>query len=427
MTLKKNFLFYVLILLTGLTFPALLKGQQRTEPIPDGTQGEVLDTTYKGSASALKDYSYWYKFDGPVSSLQFGGGFLYEYAGFVQDDVSKEQIDVESKFELRDMRLTMMGRIKSKREITWKFGLMYDGGQSSWWARETGVLVDLPEIRGRVFIGRTKEGFSLNKIMVGYAGWSMERQLGIDIIPILADGIKYMGYAPKSRILWNIGFFKDWISKDQSFSTYHMTSVVRLGWLPVYSSDGKTLIHIAVNGRYAEPEDKKIRVKSRPLANPAPYFVDTEVFPADHSVHYGGEFYFQNKSFMIGSEYYVHKFTSPETGNPMFYGGEVMVSYILTGETRPYRTTTGVFGFVPVKKSVFDGGSGTWEVAFQFSNINLNDGTLHGGKFWRLTPMVNWYLSDFVRLEMEYGYGVLNRFDKEGATQFYQTRIQFML
>jgi phosphate-selective porin OprO/OprP len=36
-------------------------------------------------------------------------------------------------------------------------------------------MVEIPEIRGHLFVGRTKEGFSLNKVMVGYAGWTMER------------------------------------------------------------------------------------------------------------------------------------------------------------------------------------------------------------------------------------------------------------
>ena len=41
--------------------------------------------------------------------------------------------------------------------------------------------------------------------------------------------------------------------------------------------------------------------------------------------------------------------------------------------------------------------------------------------------MINWYLSQNVRLELAYGYGVLNRFNLEGVTQFFQSRIQFML
>jgi phosphate-selective porin OprO/OprP len=38
--------------------------------------------------------------------------------------------------------------------------------------------------------------------------------------------------------------------------------------------------------------------------------------------------------------------------------------------------------------------------------------------------MVNWHLSDNVRLEMAYGYGHLDRFDLKGNTHFFQTRLQ---
>jgi phosphate-selective porin OprO/OprP len=40
--------------------------------------------------------------------------------------------------------------------------------------------------------------------------------------------------------------------------------------------------------------------------------------------------------------------------------------------------------------------------------------------------MLNWYLSDHLRLELAYGYGVLDRFDLRGATQFLQGRIQMV-
>ena len=49
---------------------------------------------------------------------------------------------------------------------------------------------------------------------------------------------------------------------------------------------------------------------------------------------------------------------------------------------------------------------------------------LQGGTFWRLTPMVNWHLSDFLRLELIYGYGRLDRFALKGNTQFFQSRLQ---
>jgi len=43
----------------------------------------------------------------------------------------------------------------------------------------------------------------------------------------------------------------------------------------------------------------------------------------------------------------------------------------------------------------------------------------------RFTSQVNWYLSQNLRLEFNYGYGRLNRFDLKGNTQFLQSRFQF--
>jgi phosphate-selective porin OprO and OprP len=57
----------------------------------------------------------------------------------------------------------------------------------------------------------------------------------------------------------------------------------------------------------------------------------------------------------------------------------------------------------------------------------LNSGPIQGGKFWRFTPMVNWHVSDNVRLEIAYGYGSLRRFGLTGVTQFFQSRLQLQL
>jgi len=51
---------------------------------------------------------------------------------------------------------------------------------------------------------------------------------------------------------------------------------------------------------------------------------------------------------MLGSEIYAHRFNSPTSGNPVFVGGDVVASYMITGESRPYNTALPILGFVPV-------------------------------------------------------------------------------
>jgi len=87
----------------------------------------------------------------------------------------------------------------------------------------------------------------------------------------------------------------------------------------------------------------------------------------------------------------------------------------------------GYFLAVSPEKTLFSGGPGAWEAVFRISYIDLDGGMLRGGKFFRLTPMVNWHMSDNLRLEFTYGYGVLSRFDLEGSTQFFQARIQVQI
>jgi phosphate-selective porin OprO and OprP len=406
--------------------------QEKTEYIPDGTQGEMLEVLDSAKLPAKWKDKRWRLFNGRFTTFKFGGGFLYEYAGYSQNEEGKSQMDsigtvLEPAFAVRDLRLVASGQLKTKRTINWKIGAMYDGPSSSWFIRESGIMVGVPELLGSFFVGRTKEGFSLNKVMNGYCGWTLERQMAIDVIPILADGVKWLGYLPKQRILWNLGVFTDWLSEGQSFSTFKWQTALRIGWLPIYSAEENTVLHLGINYRYGEPVGGEMRVRSRPEANPAPRFIDTEVFQSDHSNHIGGEAYYKSGPWMFGSEFYWHHFKSAIANDPLFFGGDVVVSYMITGESRPYYTSTSIFGFVPVKKSVFKGGPGAWEVLFRASTLDLDGGTIKGGKFWRVTPMVNWYLSKDVRFELAYGYGVLDRFNLKGTTQFFQCRIQLTL
>ncbi len=87
---------------------------------------------------------------------------------------------------------------------------MYDWLTHKWFIRQTGFLIDVPEIYSNFWIGRTKEGPSLNRVMNGYDGWTMERFTFSDAaIPLLADGIRWQGYVPKLNLIWNLGGFVD--------------------------------------------------------------------------------------------------------------------------------------------------------------------------------------------------------------------------
>jgi phosphate-selective porin OprO/OprP len=305
---------------------------------------------------------------------------------------------------------------------------MYDSVDGSWRFRQTGLQIGFPEAKGNLFIGRTKEGYSMVKTMTGYHPWTEERQPGLDaFVPILADGLKWMGYFPERRVFFSLGLFGDALSEDETFSTYDHQVVTRIGWLPIASEERKTLLHVAIMGRYGDPDEGSIRFRSKPEDNLSPFFVETPKFEADKASTRGAEIYYREGSWLFGGEYNWQTADAVATGEEMFHAGDAVAVWLITGETRGYNARGGYFEAISPDRTVFEGGPGAWEALLHLSYIDLDSGNFTGGKMWRLTPMINWHLSDNIRWELGYAYGKLDRFGVEGHTQFFQSRLQLTL
>jgi phosphate-selective porin OprO/OprP len=424
--ISTRILVLVAVCLFGASRPSEGQSAQPQPAPPPSPIDGTIEAGESESEPPRRQLISWNEFEGPFFTIRLGAGLLFDYAAYSQDAPSEQQFDLPSDGDLRDFRLLLKGRLKFRRPVTWSTGFMYDGADDTWLFRETGIMVAVPELWGHIFVGRTKEGFSLNKVMVGYAGWTPERATISDAtIPILADGVKWLGFLPNVGLLWNLGFYGDWLSEDQKFSSYDNQLVGRVAWLP--GEPGDRVLHVGVSARYGTPDDGVLRLRSRPESFLSPYFVDTTGFDADNSKMLAPEIYYRRGSLLLGSEYFFQRVSAPESGNPFFHGGDAVVSWLLTGETRAYNTRGGFFNQVSPARTVFEGGPGAWELVGRASYIDLNGGTLRGGRFWRLTPMVNWHMSDHVRLELAYGYGSLNRFDLVGKTQFFQSRLQIQL
>ena len=425
--------FLLFGLAAALTVPRLSRAQELAATSETPAEVAVNATMVAGESEAdepARQFVKWNEYEGPISTLRFGGGFLYDYAWYNQDGASEQQVDFEDGSKLRDFRFLLKGKFVQveKRSLTWSAGIMWDEANEKWAMRQTGVMLGLPKLSSELFIGRTKSGFSMNKVMVGYYGWTHERATASDaMLPILADGIKWMGYLPEPGLIWSRGWYGDSYSARESFSTMDREEVARVAWLPIRSDIGHTVLHLGVSLREGKPEDRQLRLRSRPESFQAPYVVDTGVFDAERIHMSGVEAYYRSGPLLLGSELLFQNVDSVSTGNPRFNGGEVFVAWNVTGETRPYKPAGGYFMAVSPSRPVGKGGPGASELVLRYSDIDRDSGTLRGGKFRRVTPMVNWHLSDNIRLEFAYGIGELDRFDLTGRTRFFTMRTQFTL
>ena len=167
-------------------------------------------------------------------------------------------------------------------------------------------MIEVPEISGHLFVGRSKEVLAqqdhgqLRRVDAG----TLDDQRRDD--PDLADGIKgkWLGYAPKIHLLWNVSWHPgDWLSEGQDFDLHEQQSVrwpCRMAAVPL---DGRgALLHLGVNLRCSRPNEGTLKLRSRPESFPNPYVVDTGNFAAKSTRMTALEAYSRRGSVLIGSE-----------------------------------------------------------------------------------------------------------------------------
>ena len=415
-----------ILLLLGI--PGISRAQTSASADTAVATPALLDTTIAAGESdaqqpvkrGLNKYNEW---DFGWTTFRIGYGFLVDFMTFVQDDAAEQQAKADPDIGLRDFRFIIKGKFKTERPFSWTAGVMYDDNTKDWHMRQTGLMFAVPEVWSNFFIGRTKEGYSQYKYMVGYDIWTIERSPFLDaFVPIMADGIKWIVSTPNHRWHVNLGWFNDTLSEHEKFATYDNQFVARLLYLPIATEKGN-LVHVAVMGRDVEPDDDKFRAKAKPEAYLAPNYLDTGTFDSDHARTLGLEALFRNGSWLVGGEYGWQWMDAPTVGDPMFHGGNISVAWLATGETRGYNMVSGYFKAVSPTRTIFEGGPGAWEFALNYSYADFVDGTLDGGKYWRITPLVKWHLMDYLRIEMGYGYSELDRDGVIGKTHYFQGRV----
>lgn len=387
---------------------------------PDSAPRQATDAWPKGF------FINWNEYNLGFTTFLWGAAILEDYATYNQDSASAAHFDLERRGIIRDSRFMFFGRLHTRRQINWQSGLMFDWPTWKWKIRTSYVGIDVPEISSNFQIGRIKEGISLNRVIGGYDGWTSERFTFSDAaIPLLADGIKWLGYVPDKHVLWNLGVFTDFLSKAESFSYYRQQAVGRIAYVTADSLTGGNLLHLGVALHVGQPEHDTLQLKSKPEVFAGPNFIDTGKFPATLGTIGGVEAYYRHGSLLYGTEYYLERASSREMHDPVFHGGDVFVSWVITGENRAYSAPMGTFRAISPKRPFFEGGPGAWEAVLRVSNIDLNaSDSLSGGQFWRITPMVNWHMNDQARLELSYGIGFLDRFGVRSTTEFFQARLQ---
>ena len=356
-----------------------------------------------------------------------------------QDDGSEQQfgdLGLYDGGEIRGLRFGAVGTINFKKP--WVYTLFgatnaFDKGfeitdQDS--VTMFDYRLDIPVFeKVNLSIGNQKEPFSMERVMSMVHLPMQERSAGADaLLPSRNFGVAVSSTALNERMTWAGGVFNNWVNESGSISDNTTQTVGRITWLPFLSDDESNLVHFGFGARFSNAKNG-LRYGSEPEFNKLPVFIDTEdaLTSVDGSTQYSLEAAWQKGPLMLMGEYLRTDIDAPALNDPEFDSYYISGSWILSGEMHAYRKKSGMFHSIPVAKTVNQGGWGAWELAFRYSNVDLNDGLIDGGDMDILSLGINWWLTPVFNVNLNYRHVTLDRFGVEGSYSGYVTRVVLVM
>ena len=311
-----------------------------------------------------------------------------------------------SKFRLA--RISGEGVFNQKIEFKWqydfapgkdnevKFKDLYLGLRNTW--------------AGNVRAGQFKEPMGLEENTgIGYSTF-LERGAPDKLLPARNIGVMLYRSYESNRFNWAAGIFRDDTKNDTGASSRDgaYAGTMRISGTPI-KTDASHLVHLGGSYSVRALRGAAYTVDFKGESALTTNSVAATSLAADGVQLAGLEGAWVSGPLSLQSEYVVSMVDQVNGPQADFEGGYIFASWFLTGETRTYKDTSGTFSRVIVKRPYGgkDNGSGAWEFALRYSNLNLNSEAAASaanieGKVNSYTAGVNWYLNDYVRVMLNY-------------------------
>lgn len=379
----------------------------------------------------------WNQFHTKWFNLNFGFALLLDHNIDSQDSVNIQQVGkVSPATQFRGDRFILSGDLLFFKH-PWRYmisvnfnGLDAPPGNTAFSFIDWNLEIPFGKKDGWLTVGKQKEGVGLEYIMPGTQAFFMERGSGTPMFIRQRNiGIRYSNSILEHRATFTVGVFNNWMETGNSFSGNGSQVVARVTGLPVYTSD-RELLHVGVGYRYTQATNGALSYQAKPEVNTAPSYIKSGSFEASGANTLIGELIGVKGPVSMIAEYMNTFVNSTAAANPSFYYYQVAGSWFITGENRRYNKQTANLGkLIPSKNFKFRKGSGAgaFELGTRYTESNLSDRGISGGRFGRFTGALSWYPNAHFRFEVNYGHGVLDNQSVKGVANFYQFRIQFEL
>ena len=355
--------------------------------------------------------------------VKIGGRIYQDWGWFSGDDDAIAAFGYDSGTEYRTARFyaeaIYWGYVVGKAEVDWTDGKVVFKD----------VFMQLKDMPFTITVGHFKEPFSLEELTSSRFVTFMERaSINQAFVPSRNAGMQFSANLADQMIYIAVGAFKETgdfptnLTVNGGNDLWAITA--RLAASPVYNEETKTVVHLGVAFSSRDfGSDGKMRYRARPETHIGNRLIDTKDIVANAATLFGAEAAGVFGSFSVQGEYVSNALDAPDSGDPVFSGYYVEGSFWLTGESRNYKRATAAFDRPKVNNLfLIQEGFGALQLAARYSNLNLNDGNIAGGKMNDFTIGLNWYPVDNARIMLNY---ILSDTDKFGSFNALQIRFQY--
>lgn len=362
----------------------------------------------------------------PNFTLKPGLVMLGDYTLVSQDAASIAQVGPQrDQGEWRAARLMLRGTIGTGYTVRYLIAGEYKGfdadSDRNWSMTDVSLSFPLRGPSTTLTVGKTKQTHIYE--MVGDAAnlAFQERVLGPFFVS-RAVGAKLAHVTDDRMSTFAIGIFNDsWAGSGASGpndGTDITARATRLLWI---EDGGRRVMHLGASVRRVGADGGTLRFRGRPESNVLDNYVDTGTFAADDALQLGLEALWQHGPFTLMGEAVRAKVDAPQSGDPSFGGGYIGAAWVVTGENRPYDQTAGY-----ARRVAPGSPAGALELVARLSRVDLDDGTVSGGRFTKSYLGANWWATSRWKLGMGWGRTWLEDGGVRGTTDALLARVQWV-
>tara|TARA_R110001592_G_scaffold237306_3_gene496110 strand:+ start:15019 stop:16251 length:1233 start_codon:yes stop_codon:yes gene_type:complete len=349
--------------------------------------------------------------------MKFGGRIQEQWSFVGQDNAMNTLFgEVNNRSELRRIRFYNSGTIY--QSVQYKVEFDFANGRAT--VTDGFIrLTDIPVV-GNIQVGHFKEPFSLDMMNSSNDMTFLERAPVSAIKKQRNNGLLLFNTVLDKRATWAMGIYHNTDKTGKSMDEEKFNLTGRVTALPFYEKENNKLLHLGFAYSHRNPSGDEYSLESSAEAHLAPEYVSTGVIVgATSSNMAGGELALLWNSLSFQTEY-ISSSVQAAAGDFTFSGYSVEAAYFLTGEHKNYSTKVGFFKRVTPNKnfSPKDGnGFGALEVAFRYSNLDLDDEAINGGVLNDYSFGLNWYLNPATRFSVNYTLAQLEDVGNANITQ----------